>query len=197
VLDDQTSTERERIEAALAQTKGRVSGSSGAAAKLGVPASTLESKVRALKINKYSFKGSLPNQPMLPDSEPGTCQNSVKLETRQIRMFDLNLLRVFDAIMLYRSVRKASQALSVTPSAVSHALSRLRQSIGDELFIPSEFGMRPTPRALELASPVREGLKKFEVALRGKQSASVETHVSSASKRPIMGLTIRNKNPDC
>jgi PAS domain S-box-containing protein len=48
--------ERESIEAALAQTKGKVSGSSGAAAKLGLPASTLESKIRSLKINKYRFK---------------------------------------------------------------------------------------------------------------------------------------------
>jgi PAS domain S-box-containing protein len=48
--------EREMIEAALAQAGGRVSGPSGAAAQLGMPASTLESKIRTLKINKYRFK---------------------------------------------------------------------------------------------------------------------------------------------
>jgi PAS domain S-box-containing protein len=48
--------ERELIEVALAQTKGKVSGLSGAAVKLGIPASTLESKIRSLKINKYRFK---------------------------------------------------------------------------------------------------------------------------------------------
>jgi PAS domain S-box-containing protein len=48
--------ERDLIEAALAQTEGKVSGLSGAAAKLGIPASTLESKIRSLKINKYRFK---------------------------------------------------------------------------------------------------------------------------------------------
>jgi transcriptional regulator with GAF, ATPase, and Fis domain len=53
---DQTSTEQERIEAALAQSRGKVSGASGAAAKLGMPASTLESKIRSLKINKFQFK---------------------------------------------------------------------------------------------------------------------------------------------
>jgi PAS domain S-box-containing protein len=47
---------KQMIEAALAETRGRVSGPSGAAAKLGVPASTLESKIRALKINKYQFR---------------------------------------------------------------------------------------------------------------------------------------------
>jgi DNA-binding NtrC family response regulator len=51
-----TIEEREMIGAALAEAHGRVSGPSGAAAKLGIPASTLESKIRAMKINKYSFR---------------------------------------------------------------------------------------------------------------------------------------------
>jgi formate hydrogenlyase transcriptional activator len=51
-----TIEEREMIGAALAEARGRVSGPWGAAAKLGIPASTLESKIRAMKINKYSFK---------------------------------------------------------------------------------------------------------------------------------------------
>ena len=49
--------ERHRIEAALAQSNGKISGASGAAAKLGIPPSTLESKIRSLKINKFQFKG--------------------------------------------------------------------------------------------------------------------------------------------
>jgi transcriptional regulator of acetoin/glycerol metabolism len=59
---DQTSIEtpvpgeRDLIEAALAQTRGKVSGLSGAAAKLGIPASTLESKIRSLRMNKCRFK---------------------------------------------------------------------------------------------------------------------------------------------
>jgi len=48
--------EKQIIETALADARGRVSGPSGAAAKLGVPASTLESKIRALKINKHRFR---------------------------------------------------------------------------------------------------------------------------------------------
>jgi len=50
------SQEKKTIEAALAGARGRVSGPSGAAAKLGVPPSTLDSKIRALKINKHRFK---------------------------------------------------------------------------------------------------------------------------------------------
>jgi PAS domain S-box-containing protein len=49
-------SEREIIEAALAATRGRVSGPSGAAAKLGIPSSTLETRIKALKINKLQFK---------------------------------------------------------------------------------------------------------------------------------------------
>jgi DNA-binding NtrC family response regulator len=49
-------TEREIIEAALAASRGRVSGPSGAAAKLQIPPSTLEHKIRALKIRKSQFK---------------------------------------------------------------------------------------------------------------------------------------------
>jgi len=51
-----SAQEKERIEAVLAETGGRVSGPSGAAALLGMPASTLESKIRSLKINKFRFK---------------------------------------------------------------------------------------------------------------------------------------------
>ncbi len=56
--DKSTAHDKQTIEAALAQTAGRVSGASGAAALLGVPASTLESKIRTLKINKFRFKSA-------------------------------------------------------------------------------------------------------------------------------------------
>jgi formate hydrogenlyase transcriptional activator len=48
--------ERARIEAILKQTRGRISGPDGAAIRLGVPASTLESRIKALKINKHQFR---------------------------------------------------------------------------------------------------------------------------------------------
>ena len=50
--------EKEFIELALAECKGRVSGASGAAVRLGMPPSTLESKIRSMNINKYRFKTS-------------------------------------------------------------------------------------------------------------------------------------------
>jgi transcriptional regulator with GAF, ATPase, and Fis domain len=56
--DKLVTQEKEMIEAALAESRGRVSGSLGAAAKLGIPPTTLESKIRSLKINKHRFKSA-------------------------------------------------------------------------------------------------------------------------------------------
>ncbi len=55
-LNVEPRSEREIIETALAETRGRVSGPSGAAAKLGIPPSTLEDRIKALEINKQQFK---------------------------------------------------------------------------------------------------------------------------------------------
>ena len=54
--DALVTREKAMIEAALAESKGRVSGASGAAAKLGIPRSTLESKIRSLGLNKHRFR---------------------------------------------------------------------------------------------------------------------------------------------
>ena len=78
---------------------------------------------------------------------------------------DLNLLRVFDAIMDERSTTRAGERLGVTQSAVSHALARLRDLLGDELFIRTPAGMEPTPRARGLAPRLRDGLLQLHAAL--------------------------------
>lgn len=71
---------------------------------------------------------------------------------------DLNLLKLFDAIMQTRSVSNAAVLLGVGQSAVSHGLARLREVTGDPLFIRSGGRMEPTARAQRLAEPVREAL---------------------------------------
>jgi formate hydrogenlyase transcriptional activator len=60
--------EKDAIEAALAESKGRVAGPFGASARLGLPSSTLESKIKALKIDKRSFK--LSSSPAGPPVRP-------------------------------------------------------------------------------------------------------------------------------
>jgi DNA-binding transcriptional LysR family regulator len=85
-----------------------------------------------------------------------------------IRRIDLNLFRVFEAIMRHRSVSGASRELAITPSAVSHALARLRQLLDDPLFIAVDTGMMPTARAVELAPTIHEGLLRFSDAIRSR-----------------------------
>jgi DNA-binding transcriptional LysR family regulator len=81
---------------------------------------------------------------------------------------DLNLFRIFEAVMRHRSVSDAGRELGVTPSAVSHALSRLRQELADDLFVPGAAGMEPTARARDLTPRIREGLSKIDDAVGSK-----------------------------
>lgn len=82
-----------------------------------------------------------------------------------LRTFDLNLLLVFDAILRERSVMRAAQALALSQPAVSHALNRLRYLVKDQLFVRTPAGMMPTPRAEQLALPVRKALNDLQLAL--------------------------------
>src|SRR3954466_15967419 len=82
-----------------------------------------------------------------------------------VRDADLNLLRVFDAVLRERGVTPAAVGLGLTQPAVSNALSRLRAVFGDPLFVRTASGMDPTPFARELAEPVRQALALLESAL--------------------------------
>ncbi len=83
----------------------------------------------------------------------------------KLRNFDLNLLLVFDALLRERSVMRAAEALALSQPALSHALNRLRHLLNDRLFIRTPAGMMPTPRAEELALPVRKVLNDLQLAL--------------------------------
>ncbi len=81
------------------------------------------------------------------------------------RTLDLNLLRVFDEVMAERSLTRAARNLSLTQPAVSNALRRLRDALGDELVRRSGQGMEPTPRALTLWPAVRDALRQLQQSL--------------------------------
>ena len=72
-----------------------------------------------------------------------------------IRSADLNLLAVFDALFDERSVTRAAGRLALTQPTVSGMLARLRHDFGDELFVRTSHGVLPTPRAEELAVPIK------------------------------------------
>lgn len=78
---------------------------------------------------------------------------------------DLNLLRVFDAVARERHVTRAAQRLNLSQPAVSNALNRLRQALGDELFLRRPGGVEPTELAAALAAPVAEVLDRLRETL--------------------------------
>ncbi len=78
---------------------------------------------------------------------------------------DLNLLRVFDAVMTEQNLTRAAGRLAMTQPAVSNALKRLRDSLGDELVIRTAHGVKPTPRAETLWPAVRRALAELEDAV--------------------------------
>ncbi|MGM3176020.1 LysR family transcriptional regulator [Dickeya lacustris] len=80
----------------------------------------------------------------------------------QLRRLDLNLLLVFDAIFRHQSVTRAASELAISNSALSHALSRLRKTLNDELFYRSGQEMRPTVFAQNLAATIGDGLRLLE-----------------------------------
>ena len=78
---------------------------------------------------------------------------------------DLNLLRIFDAVMTERNVTRASHTLHMTQPAVSNAINRLRLTLKDPLFIKVQGGVLPTQRAELLWPPIRDALARIAETL--------------------------------
>jgi DNA-binding transcriptional LysR family regulator len=111
------------------------------------------------------------------------------------RTLDLNLLRVFDEVMAERNLTRAAQRLSMTQPAVSNALRRLRELLGDELVLRAGYGVEPTPRALMLWPSVRDALHQLRAALAPgefnpaqAQNAFVLTMADATAAKVIPGL---------
>lgn len=79
---------------------------------------------------------------------------------------DLNLLVTLDVLLAEGSVARAAQRLRLSPSAMSRALARLRETTGDPLLVRAGRGLVPTPRALELRERVSQLVQDVEVVLR-------------------------------
>jgi DNA-binding transcriptional LysR family regulator len=83
--------------------------------------------------------------------------------------FDLNLLRIFDAVMTEQNITRAAERLATTQPAVSNALKRLREAANDEILVRTARGMKPTARAEEIWPTVRAALASLEGALSPQQ----------------------------
>lgn len=85
--------------------------------------------------------------------------------TQRFGALDLNLLRVFDAVMATQNITRAAENLAMTQPAVSNALRRLREALGDDLLIRAGYGVTPTPRALALWPTVRNALDSLQATI--------------------------------
>jgi DNA-binding transcriptional LysR family regulator len=84
----------------------------------------------------------------------------------ELRRLDLTLLMVLDGALRHRKLTTVAQQLGLTQPAISHALTRLRDILGDPLFVRRASGVQPTPRALALAQPVAQALATLREALQ-------------------------------
>lgn len=101
-----------------------------------------------------------------------------------ISTFDLNLLRVLDALLRERNVSRAAERLALSQPAVSNALNRLRDLLDDPLLVRVGRAMQPTPRALALEAPIREALQRIE------QSLSDDAPFDPASSRQRFRIAV-------
>ncbi len=92
-----------------------------------------------------------------------------------IRRVDLNLLPVFEAVYEEKNLSRAAARLTMTQSAVSHAVTRLRTLFQDELFVRQARGVLPTPTADSIYAKVRGGLSLVREAVSELQGFDPKT----------------------
>ena len=122
-----------------------------------------------------------------------------------MEFIDLNLLRVFDVIYRTRNVSRAAEQLGMSQPSTSQALTRLRLTLSDPLFERTRNGMRPTPRADDLAQFVQMGLAQLDAGLASdtvfdplKSTAELRIHLTDIGEArflPSLMAEIRRKAP--
>jgi len=98
------------------------------------------------------------------------------------RTLDLNLLKVFDVLMVERNVTRAAGRLAMTQPAVSNALRRLRESTREDLFVSTPTGMIPTPSAEAGADRSRTTNRHHRRASPFAQEVSEEIHTGETGR---------------
>jgi DNA-binding transcriptional LysR family regulator len=101
---------------------------------------------------------------------------------------DLNLLVTLDVLLAEGSVARAAQRLRLSPSAMSRALARLRETTGDPLLVRAGRGLVPTPRALELRERVGQLVQDAQAALRPAETFDLERLAGTFTLRTSEGF---------
>lgn len=91
----------------------------------------------------------------------------MKIRDSTLRNLDLNLLHAFSVLMEEQNVSRAAKRLLIGQPGLSSALRRLRDALGDELFVRVGRGLQPTPRALAIAPAIEDALASIEHVVRG------------------------------
>jgi DNA-binding transcriptional LysR family regulator len=107
---------------------------------------------------------------------------------------DLNLLITLDVLLAEGSVARAAQRLQLSPSAMSRALARLRETTGDPLLVRAARGLVPTPRALELRERVSQLVQDGEAVLRPAEKLNLKQIVRTFTLRTSEGF-VENFGP--
>ncbi|WP_265923401.1 LysR family transcriptional regulator [Cupriavidus nantongensis] len=94
---------------------------------------------------------------------------------QNLQQIDLNLLFVFDMLMQERNLSRAAERLHKSQPAVSNALSRLREQLGQPLFRRTAKGLEPTAGAMTLHVPVRQALRLLQAGLAVQESFQPDT----------------------
>ena len=102
---------------------------------------------------------------------------------------DLNLLVTLDVLLAEGSVARAAKRLQLSPSAMSRALARLREVMGDPLLVRAGRGLVPTPRALELRQQVGDLVRGAETVLRPTKLLDLQGLVRKFTLRTSDGFT--------
>ncbi len=101
---------------------------------------------------------------------------------------DLNLLVTLNVLLTEGSVARAAQRLRLSPSAMSRALARLRETTGDPLLVRAGRGLVPTPRALELREQVGQLVQDAEAVLRPAERLDLKRLVRTFTLRTSEGF---------
>jgi DNA-binding transcriptional LysR family regulator len=108
---------------------------------------------------------------------------------------DLNLLLTLDVLLSENSVACAAQRLRLSPSAMSRALARLRDAVGDPLLVRAGRGLVPTPRAIELRGPVHQVAEEAQAILRPAEKLNLVRLARTFTLRTSEGF-VENFGPD-
>ncbi|MET1067046.1 MAG: LysR family transcriptional regulator [Pseudomonas prosekii] len=125
-------------------------------------------------------------------------------QMNDLRRIDLNLLVILDALLSEQHVTRAAERLHLNQPAVSHALARLRDQLGDPLLVRAGASLVPTPRALELMVPLAEALAQvqsllspntFDPAIAKRTFRLAMSDYGAAIVLPTLIRTLRREAP--